>query len=145
MHSQALTPRAEILRGAERIGEDEHAPLRPPERDLSPEAASSDRNELELPDTVPRHDVMQNVEPRRDYRAIAVVVAEQLDHADRSPGRTDALVQPVPVERVDQPDAAVRPERMRAALHEFVGDPAESVSELVAIADLHSGESTGTV
>jgi hypothetical protein len=33
---------------------------------------------------------------------------------------------------------------VRAALHELVGDPAESVFELVAIADPHSGESMGT-
>jgi hypothetical protein len=33
---------------------------------------------------------------------------------------------------------------VRAALQELVDDPAESVSEFVAEAELHPGESTGT-
>lgn len=87
---------------------------------------------------------MRNAEPRSERRAIAIVPIEQLQDACRSAGCANTLVQPVPIECVDQPDTAVRNERVRAALHELVGDPAESAVELVAIAELHSGESTGT-
>jgi hypothetical protein len=87
---------------------------------------------------------MRNAEPPRESRAVAVVTIDELYDAGGGTGRTDAVVQPVPVERIDQPDAAVRDERMRAALKELVCDPAESVFELVAVAQPHSPESTGT-
>jgi hypothetical protein len=144
MHGEPFRAGAEVLRGSERIGQDEHAPLRPPQRYLLPGAPCPDRNELERADAGPRHDVMRNAEALGERRAVAIVPIEQLQDARRSAGCANTLVQPVPVERVDQPDAAVRDERVRAALHELVGDPAESAFELVAIADPHSGESTGT-
>jgi len=144
MHTKSVVTCAKVLRRTERIRQDEHAQLRPPQRHLLPEASRSDRNELELRDARTGHDVMRNAEPRRELRAIAVVTIEQLDDARRSSGTNDSIVQPVTVERVDQPDSAVGDERMRAALHEFVGDPAKAVLELVAVADPHCGESTGT-
>ena len=56
----------------------------------------------------------------------------------------DTILELFRFERIDQPDAAVGDERVRAALQELVGDPAESVGEFVAEAELHRGESTGT-
>jgi hypothetical protein len=144
MHGEPFRAGAEVFRGSERVRQDEHAPLRPPQRHLFPGAPRPDWNELKRADAGPRHHVVGNAEPRSERRAIAIVPIEQLEDACRSSGCADALVEPVPVECVDQPDAAVRNERVRAALHELVGDPAESVAELVAIADSHPGESTGT-
>jgi hypothetical protein len=88
--------------------------------------------------------MMRNAELRSERRAIAIVPIEQLQNPCRSSGCANTLVQSVAVECVDQPDASVGNERMRTALHELVGDPAESVFELVAIADPHSGKSMGT-
>lgn len=144
MHGEPFRAGAEVLRRSERIRQDEDAPLRPPQRYLLPGAPCPDRNELKRADAGPRHDVMRNAEPRSERRAIAIVPIEQLQNPCRIPGCANTLVQPLPVECVDQPDASVGNERVRAALHELVGDPAESLFELVAIADPHSGESMGT-
>jgi hypothetical protein len=55
---------------------------------------------------------MRNAEPRSERRAIAIVPIEQLQNPGRISGRANALVQPVAVECVDQPDASVGNERV---------------------------------
>jgi hypothetical protein len=144
VHAEALGAGAEVVGRAERIGEHEHASLRPPEGDLPPKAAGPNRNELERHDCCSRHGVMRDAEPLSERRTVAAVAIDQLDDAGRSPGRVDTILELLRVERIDQPDAAVGNERVRAALEELVGDPAESSSEFVAEAKPHPGESTGT-
>jgi hypothetical protein len=127
MHSEALAAGAEVVGSAERVGADEDAPLGPPEGNLLPAAPVTHGQELERPDSLPRDDVMRHAEAVRQLRTIAVVSVEQLDHARRSAGTRDQLV----LEWIDQPGLPVDGERVRAALHELVGDPAEAAVELV--------------
>lgn len=127
VHSQALPAGAEVVGSTERIGTDEDAPLGPPEGNLLPAALVVNGQELERPDSLLRDDVMRHAEAVRQLRAVAVVPVEQLDHAGGSAGTRDQLV----VERIDQPGLPVEDERVRAALHELVGDPAEAAVELV--------------
>jgi len=61
MDTDGLARRAKVADGPERVGGDEHAPLRPPERDLAPEAVAKDRQELERRH-VRRHDVVRHAE-----------------------------------------------------------------------------------
>lgn len=116
MHCEALAPGTEVVGGAERIPEGEDPSFRPPERDLLPDEPAADRNELERRDRRPWDDVMRNVEARRERRAIALVPIDQLENAGGNPCRADAIPQLLRVERVDQPDTALRNERVRATL-----------------------------
>ena len=144
MHCETLPAREEVRRRPEHIRADEHVPLGPPERDLVPEAAADDRNEGERAERLSRQHVKANTEPFGKRGAVAVVAVLQLDHPGRTAGGADPLLDAFAVDGIDQPDAAVDDERMRAALHELVDDPAEAGVELVAEADVHSEESTGT-
>src|SRR6266516_4886051 len=77
--------------------------------------------------------------PERDFLpGTAVLDGDAGERTERA--LRDALA----VDRVDHPDAAVHDEGVRAPLHELVDDPAEAPLELVAEADSHPGESTGT-
>ena len=80
--------------------------------------------------------MVTNTESAGERRAVAVVPVEQLDHARGSTGRPNAVLDAVPVDWVDHPDAPVHDEGMRAALHELVDDPAEAVVELIAETNL---------
>jgi hypothetical protein len=144
MHGETLPAREEVRRRPEHIRADEHAPFRPPQRDLVPEAAANDRDEGERADRLSRHDVQANTEPSGKRGAIAVMTIQQLDDPGRTAGGADPLFDAFAVDGIDQPDAAVDDERMRAAVHELLDDPAEAGVELVAEADVHSEESTGT-
>jgi hypothetical protein len=88
--------------------------------------------------------MVTNTEARGEGRAVTVVSVEQLDHAGGSTRPADPFLDAVAVDRVDHPDAAVRGESVRAALHELGNDPAEAAIELVAKSDSHPGERTGT-
>ena len=144
MDCQPLVPGTEVRRGAEHVGADEHAAVGPPERDFLPGTAVLDVDAGERTERAVRDEVVADAEPSREFGAGAVVPVEQLDHARGGAGRPDALLDALPVDRVDHPDAAVHDEGVRAALHELVHDPAEAAVELVAEADSHTGESTGT-
>ena len=72
-----------------------------------------------------------NTEAVRERDAVARVTVDQLDHAGRRARRPHTLVEPLVVDRVDQPDAAARDQRVRATLQEPVLDPAEAGVELV--------------
>ena len=85
-----------------------------------------------------------HAEPLRERRTVPRVSVEQLEDPGRFACAADSLLDAFTVERVDQPDATLHDERMRAAFHELVDDPAEAGVELVAEADAHAGESTGT-
>ena len=115
MDAESFAIGAEVVRRAERVREDEHTPLGPPERYLLPEAPRVDRNELELRDRSTRNDVIRDAEPRGQRRTITIVTIEQLDDAGGGSRRANPILEFVPVERVDQPDAAVRDECMGAA------------------------------
>ena len=88
--------------------------------------------------------MVTNTEARGEGHAVTVVSVQQLEHPGGSTRRADAFLDALAVDRVDHPDAAVHDEGVRAALHELVQDPAEAAVELVAEADSHPGESTGT-
>ena len=87
---------------------------------------------------------MANTEPGGESAAVAIVPVEQLDHARRCAGCADPLLDSLAVNGIGYPDAASHDQGVRATLHELVDDPAEAAVELVAEADSHPGESTGT-
>ena len=144
MDCQAVVPSPEVGRGAEHVGADEHVAVGPPERDFLPGTAVLEGDAGERTERAVRDEVVADAEPSREFGAGAVVPVEQLDHACGGAGRPNALLDALSVDRVDHPDAAVHDERVRAALHELVDNPAEAAVELVAEADSHTGESTGT-
>jgi hypothetical protein len=144
MHGETFAAGEEVVRRPECVAAEKDSPLRPPERDLVPEESFPDRRELERADRVARHAMMRYAKPGGERWTVALMAIEQLEDAGRRPGGTNSLVEAVPVERVDQPDTAVLDERVRAALHEFLRDPAESRLKLVAVTDSHIAESTGT-
>jgi hypothetical protein len=144
MHGETFAVGEEVVRRPECVAAEQDSPVRPPERDLVPEASTLDGSEFERADGVARHDVMRNAKPGGERRTVTLMAIEQLEDAGRSPGGTNSLVETVPVERIDQPDTAAVDERVRAALHELLRDPAESRLELVAVTGSHFAESTGT-
>jgi hypothetical protein len=144
MDGESFVSGAVVSRCPERVTRGEDTPRRPPQRDLVPQAPVPDRNELERPDADLRYDVMRYAESRSQLCTVTVVPVEQLDDAHRFAGGANSLVEAVPVKRVDQPDAPVCDEGVRATLHELDGDPAEAGCEVVAGTDAHAGESTGT-
>src|SRR5438270_7930120 len=131
MHAEAPATEPEIGGTAERVGADEDTPLRPPQRHLAPAPLHANSDELERAERLFRHFFMSNAETIRDCGAVARVAVEQLDHPRRSPGSTDPLLDACVGHRVDDPHLPVGDERVRAALHELVLDPAEPVLELV--------------
>jgi hypothetical protein len=144
MHGETVPPGEEVVRRPECVAAEEDTPLRPPECDLVPETSALDRHELERADRVARHTMMRYAKPGGECGAVALMAIEQLEDAGRNAGGANSRVEAGPVERIDQPDTVVLDESVRAALHEFVHDPAESRLELVAVADSHAAESTGT-
>jgi hypothetical protein len=144
MDCQTLVPGAEVRGSADRVARDEHAAVGPPERDLLPRTAVLDVDAGEWTERPLRDEVVADAESGGECRASAVVPVEQLDHARGGAGSPYPLFDAVPVDGVDQPDAAVHDEGVGAALHELVDDPPEAPVELVAEANSHPGESTGT-
>jgi len=144
MDCQAVVPGTEVRRGAEHVGADEHVAVGPPERDFLPGTAVLDVDAGERTERAVRDEVVADAEPSGERGAGTVVPVEQQDHARGGAGRPDAFLDALSVDRVDHPDAAVHDKGVRAALHELVHDPAEAAVELVAEADSHPGESTGT-
>jgi hypothetical protein len=144
MDCQPLVPGTKVRRGAERVAAGEHAAIGPPERNLLPGTAVLDRDAGKRTERALRDEVVADAEPGGERAAVAVVPVEQLEHARGRTGRTNAFLDAFPVDGVDHPDAAVHDEGVRAALHELVDDPAEAAIELVAEANSHPGESTGT-
>jgi hypothetical protein len=100
-------------------------------------SAVPDLETRERPERAAGDAVMTNAEPPCERRAVAVVPIEQLQDTCRSAGGADAFLDSVPIDRIDQPDTAVNDERMRAALHELVDDPAEAPVEVVAEPNPH--------
>jgi hypothetical protein len=136
MHCQPLSAGPVIRRSAGHIGAAEHAAAGPPERDLIPGAAALDRNAGERAQRPMRNDVVPDTEPGGEMGAVAVVPVEQLQHARRCACGADSVLDTVPVDGIDRPNAAVLDEGVRATLHELVDDPAEAAAELVAEPDL---------
>ena len=71
----------------------------------------------------------------RERCGVAVVPVEELDYTGRLARRANPLLHSLAVDRVDHPDTVVDDDRVRAALHEFVDDPAEAGLVLVAEAN----------
>jgi hypothetical protein len=74
---------------------------------------------------------VRHAEPLRPRRAATLVAVEQLQHTCRLAQRAHALVELGRVDRIDQPDAALDKQRVRAATHELVQGPAEAALPLV--------------
>jgi hypothetical protein len=144
MDGEALVACSEVGRRPQGIRADQHASLRPPERDLPPRSTLPHGQELEGRDRLQRYGVMRNAEAARKERTVPIVAVEQLKDAGRVACRAHSLLDAVAGEGVDQPDAPARDERVRTAFHELVDDPAEADLEFVAEPDLHGSESTGT-
>jgi hypothetical protein len=144
VNGEKLAPGSVVPCGTERIGADENALFRPPERDLVPAAVRPNRAERKRAERLARDDVVRDAEPARQGFAAALVPVEELDDTGNLTGDTDPFLDAVGVDRIDYPDATVGNERVRAALEELVFDqPLESDVEL-AERDPHGGESTGT-
>ena len=131
MHPQPLVAGPEVRRGAEHVGTDEHSPVGPPERDLLPGVFVLDGDRGERAQRLLRNDVMADAEPGSERGAVAVVPVEELEDAGRRSCGADPILDSIPVDGIDNPDAAVVDESVRAALHELVDDPAEAAVELV--------------
>lgn len=144
VHGEPLVWRVEVARRPERVCGHQHTGLRPPERDFFPEPAVADGDEVERRDRLTRYDVERYTKTRGQRRAVTVVPVEQLDHSGGRAGRAHTILHTVAVDGVDQPDVVADDERVGAAFEELVDDPAEAAVELVAPADSHSGEITGT-
>jgi len=84
-----------------------------------------------------RNDVVPDTEPSGEGTAVAVVAVEQLQDARRCACGADPLLDTFPVDGIDDPDATVLDESVRAPFHELVDDPAEASVELVAEPDPH--------
>lgn len=134
-----------VPRGAQCVSAHEDTLLRPPEGDLLPPPRVPDDPELErrVRDRVARDDVTRHAEPARELGTVAVVTVEQLDDAGGLARGADPLLDSVARDRIDQPDAPVRDQRVRATLQELLDDPTEAAFELVAEADSHAGHTTG--
>jgi hypothetical protein len=141
MYAEGLGSRPEVVGRPEGIGDDEHPPLLPPERDLAPEREPEHRHRLER---AALHGLDGNAmeghgEPRSEGSAVTVVAVEKLEHPGGLAERSDPLLDAAPVDRVDDPDAAAYRECVRRSLEAqgLVGDPAEAEWRLVARAELH--------
>ena len=86
-----------------------------------------------------RDAVMRDAVALREQGAVAVVPVDELHDAGRLAERLHVGVDLGPVDRVDEPDAAVHAQSVRGALQQrrLVGDPAEAERRLVANPDLH--------
>ena len=77
MDAGGLCSGAEERKRAERIRDEQDAPLRPPEGNLAPPAEPQDRAKLERrAGQLSRHDVVRDAESLRHGRAVAVVPVE---------------------------------------------------------------------
>lgn len=114
MHPETLARRDEVTDGAERIGDDQNAALRPPQRDLLPRPAFAHDEELERRAVEQRHgqDVMLHTEQIREEAAIATMTIQQLNDGRRFAGVADAILDTASINGIDQPHASVDDERV---------------------------------
>ena len=137
--AELLAAGAEVADRAERVAAEEHPLLRPPERHLAPDPVAGDRRRVErrTRNALERHDVVRHAEPRREGGAVAPVPVEELDHSGRLAQGPNPLVHSGRVDGIDEPDAALRVHRVRAARQPLLPDPAEAPLGLVAEARGH--------
>src|SRR5947208_14430544 len=132
MHGETLVAGEEVAGRPERIADDEHPPLRPPDRNLLPTAVLADGAVLERRslDRRLREHVYRHPKSRGERFGVPTVPVDELEHAGGVPRCADPLFDAVAVRRVDDPDAAVHDQHVRAALEELVvDDPAEAAVE----------------
>src|SRR5438309_4880991 len=115
MHAEQLAGRDEVAHRPERVAAQEHLLLRPPQRDLAPEAVPHDRDRVErrAGDALEGRLVERDAEPPGERGAVAPVPVEELDHAGRLAEGADPLIHSWRVDRIEDPDAALGAERMR--------------------------------
>lgn len=129
MNGELLVRAEEVGRGADRFCDHERPPRRPPEACLTP------LRKVDEPEKLERrvgYSVRRSVSERdavsvSEASAVTAVPVDELDHGRRIPERPDSLVEPLDVDRIDQPDTSRVGEGVRSTLH--VGgvgcDPAE--------------------
>ena len=76
---------------------------------------------------------MRNAQTRGDGGAVAAVPVEQLQRAGRPAERPHALVEPIEVDRVDHPDAALDLEGVRDALPKNVIATGDSIVKKIRV------------
>ena len=136
MERESILRSAVVASSPKDIRGDEQASLGPPEGSFLPPRLVLDGDEFERRDRLPRNDVELDAQPPCQLGDVTVVTVEQLEHAGRLTRRANTLLDARAVHRINEPDAAVDNQRVRAALHELVHDPAEAGVELVAEGDL---------
>ena len=139
MHAEPLTGCAEVGRGPERVGADEHAAFRPPERDLPPawEVKDPAKRERRSLDAGEWNDVKGHAELLGESGAVAVVAVEELYDARGASSRTNPIFEAVSGKRIDEPGAAVRDQHVGRPLEETRLFPPEPVLELVTGPEIH--------
>jgi hypothetical protein len=138
VNTERLPRRPEVADRPQRVREDEHAPLRPPEGRLPPEPVARDREELERRsfEVRGRDDVVWNVQRRRDRCAVAPVTVEELQHAAWLAESLRPSLGLGPRDGIDQPDAAGGDQRVRRPPEPVVVvEPAEA--EVLLVAEAH--------
>lgn len=124
---------------AEGVRDEQDAPLRPPERDLAPEAAPEDAAEFEgsIRNAAEGRLVDGDAQLLGEGVRVAPVPVEQDEDTRGLAERPDPLLDALSGNRIDEPDAAAGRERVRRARHGTAAlvDPAEAEVRLVAEAD----------
>jgi hypothetical protein len=135
MDAELFAAGAEVAERAERIADDEHAALGPPERDLPPEREADNASDLERAagNTVERGHVERNAVARGELRAVSAVAVDELNDAGWRAEGPDPLVESLALDGVDEPDTPVVDERVRGAeeVARLGRDPADAGVELL--------------
>jgi hypothetical protein len=138
MHAEPLPGRSHVPECSEGVCENENAPLRPPERDLPPEAPAANRPELEgrAGNAVEGRLVDGYPVPVGERIRVPAMPVEEHDDAGRLAQRPDPLADACALDRVDQPDPAGGEQGVGGARHgAALVDPPEAEIRLVAEAD----------
>ena len=142
MDGESLALREVVGRRPQRVGEREHPLLGEPQSHLLPARAPHGGDDLErrARHSAEGHAMVGHAETLRNGEAVALVPVEELDDAGRIAERTDARLDALSVDRIDEPDSAAGANRMRGAQHVggLGGDPAEPELRLVGEADVHT-------
>jgi hypothetical protein len=133
--SDELLPGREVTANrSKRVRGHEHAPVSPPERHLSPEAAPHDRAKREgrARHALERRHVHGDAETIRKRVGVTTVAVEEDEHGGRVAEVADPFVDAVCVDRIDHVDAPVDGERVRRPPKQVAVDgPAEAEVDLV--------------
>jgi hypothetical protein len=111
---EQLVTGAEVTRSSEGIGADEDSFFGPPESRLPPAEAvdQAKRVEWRYGNPLERHAEERHAEARGQRRAITVMPVEELNDTGRLAERQHTLLHAVCIQRIDEPDAVTREQRV---------------------------------